>query len=99
MAKELLTKKALLQMKNNELSVEQTLISQDLSVSLGEVSQYIDVIKKNAFAAAEFEMPVPKITKDLVTITDNFTQGVCNTYRVEIKPLLKTIAAKELPKN
>jgi hypothetical protein len=99
MTKELLTKKALLKLEPKELSVEQTLISQDLSVSLGEVSQYIDVIKKQAFAVAEFEMPVPKITKDLITITDTFTQAVCNTYRVEIKPLLKTIPTKELQKN
>jgi hypothetical protein len=99
MSKQLLTKKELMQMKPNELSAEQTLISQDLSVSLGQVSQYIDVIKEQAFAASEFDMPVPKITKDLAAITDNFTQAICNTYRIEIKPLLKTITTTELPKN
>jgi hypothetical protein len=96
MRKELITKKELMQMKPNELNVQQTLISQDLSVSLDEVSQYVDIIKNKAFADAEFRMPVPQINKDLITITDTFTQAVCNTYRVEIKTLLKTIPTKVL---
>jgi hypothetical protein len=92
-------KKGLLELDAKTLNVEQTLISQNLSISLDEISQYIDIIKNKAFIEAENLMPVPKITKDLITITDTFTQAVCNTYRVEIKPLLKTLATKELPKN
>jgi hypothetical protein len=91
----------LLSSKDNKinLSVEQTLLIQDAAFALEGMDVVMAEIREDRRKAQEFSMPVPRITTDLITITDNFTQAVCNTYRVEIKPLLKTVAAKELLKN
>lgn len=96
------TSEQLTRMKQAELAVEQTLISQDLAFSIEQINQNINQINNlrmgEVFAQRQ-NSPVPQLNRDLITITDTFTQAVCNTYRVEIKTLFTPLMSQvEQPK-
>jgi hypothetical protein len=85
-----------------KLAVAQTIISQDLAISLEQVNQNINdinTLRLKTMVEQKQASPVPPVSIELKSLTDNFTQAVCNTYRVEIKPLFTPIETIGQPKN
>lgn len=84
-----LTREQILKMKSADLVTENFVVMQDAAQSLDKMQVAFSNLHAIELEKIRlFPSPTPRLNVNLVEETDNFTQSVCNTYRVVIKPLI-----------